>query len=263
MATTSDSKVHAYETVTETIEVLYDAKASNGSLRQVDNLTVSRSGDIFVCEDADNLEMGVISREREVAPFLKLSGPSQDPSELTGVVFDPSGTRMFFASQRAFGSGAIYEITGPFSRGRPADRFPPRMRVDVPEKIALATLLGRGVPVKVRVDRSVRLELAIHTSRTIAPRRRRGRAAVYSQKRRRLTFARRRRPRTGRGTTRLRLRPTRRARRTLRERRIDDLVVAVVATDAAGTGRRRIVEQFKVTRPRKRRRKRATGRPAP
>ena len=41
VATTSDSKVHAYETVTETIEVLYD-KASGGALKDADNLTVSR-----------------------------------------------------------------------------------------------------------------------------------------------------------------------------------------------------------------------------
>ena len=37
------------------------------------------------------------------------------------MVFDPSGTRMYFSSQRAFpkskllpGPGAIYEVTGPF-----------------------------------------------------------------------------------------------------------------------------------------------------
>jgi secreted PhoX family phosphatase len=46
-------------------------------------------------------------------------------SELTGVTFDPSGARMFVASQRAFveseleaGPGAIYEITGPFRGAR-------------------------------------------------------------------------------------------------------------------------------------------------
>ncbi len=253
VATTSDSKVHAYETVTETIEVLYD-KASGGALKDADNLTVSRSGDIFVCEDADNLEMCVISREREIAPFLQVTGPVDSQSELTGVVFDPSGTRLFFSSQRAFGSGAIYEVTGPFRTRRPPDRYPPRMKVDVPDSISLSTLLARGVPVRVRVDRGVRLELAVHSARTIRPKRRRGRAAIHSRKARRLTFARRKPRYAGRGTTRLRLRPTRRGRRKLRERRINDLVVAVVAVDANGTGRRRIVEQFDVKRRRRRRR---------
>jgi len=249
VATTSDSKVHAYETVTETIEVLYDAHATGGPLRNADNLTVSLSGDVFACEDRDNLEICVISREREVAPFLQVTGTAHDQSELTGVVFDPSGSRLFFASQRGFGPGVIYEVTGPFRRSRPPDRYPPRMRVEVPDTIALSALLARGVPVTVRVDRDVRLELAVHTARTIRPRRRRG----NSLKRRRLTFARRKRLAL-RGTTRLRLRPTRSARRILRRRRIADLMVAVVAIDASGTGSRRIVEQFRVIRPRRRRR---------
>lgn len=251
VATTSDSKVHAYQTITGTIEVLYDAQASNGPLRDVDNLTVSPSGDVFVCEDRDNLEICVISREREVAPFLQVTGTAHDQSELTGVVFDPSGTRLFFASQRAFGPGVIYEVTGPFQRERPPARYPPVMRVEVPDTIALSALLARGVPVSVRVDRAVRLELAVHTARTIRPRRRRG----NSRRRRRLTFA-RRKLLVGSGTTRLRLRPTRTARRILRRRRINDLVVAVVAEDPAGSGRRRIVEQFRVIRPRRRRRRR-------
>jgi hypothetical protein len=44
--------------------------------------------------------------------------------ELTGACFDPSGSRMFFASQRAFpagegpGPGAIYEVTGAFRGAR-------------------------------------------------------------------------------------------------------------------------------------------------
>ena len=56
-----------------------------------------------------------------MSKFLSVTGPQHVRSELTGVTFDPSGRRMFFASQRAFpennlepGPGAIYEITGPF-----------------------------------------------------------------------------------------------------------------------------------------------------
>ena len=43
---------------------------------------------------------------------------------LEGVTFDPSGSRMYFASQRAFGRGeqpgpgAIYEVSGPFRGSR-------------------------------------------------------------------------------------------------------------------------------------------------
>ena len=59
-----------------------------------------------------------------VAKFLSITGPQHRGSELTGVTFDPSGSRMYVSSQRAFaksdlqpGPGAIYELTGPFRGG--------------------------------------------------------------------------------------------------------------------------------------------------
>jgi hypothetical protein len=68
--------------------------------------------------------MGVITADRKVAKLLAATGPGHRGSEITGVTFDPSGSRMFFASQRAFppndpesGPGAISEVTGPFRRG--------------------------------------------------------------------------------------------------------------------------------------------------
>jgi hypothetical protein len=60
-----------------------------------------------------------------VSKFLSATGPIHAGSELTGVTFDPSGGRMYFSSQRAFGRGAapgpgaIFEVSGPF-RGSPA-----------------------------------------------------------------------------------------------------------------------------------------------
>jgi hypothetical protein len=67
--------------------------------------------------------MGVIDRSMRVSRFLSVTGPQHERSELTGVTFDPSGRRVYFASQRAFpksellpGPGAVYEITGPFKR---------------------------------------------------------------------------------------------------------------------------------------------------
>jgi hypothetical protein len=68
------------------------------------------------------MEIGIITPERVVAPFLRLVGAEHESSEMVGVVFDPSGTRMYFGSQRAYPAfagtpaarGAIYEVTGPF-----------------------------------------------------------------------------------------------------------------------------------------------------
>jgi hypothetical protein len=67
----------------------------------------------------------VIERDRRISRFLSVTGAEHLASELTGITFDPSGERMYFASQRAGGTdgapgpGAIYEISGPF-RGRRA-----------------------------------------------------------------------------------------------------------------------------------------------
>jgi secreted PhoX family phosphatase len=127
VSTTADDRVHAYDTRSEHIRVAYDGLASaNAPLLRVDQLTGSRAGEVFVCEDiaTEEIDIGLIERDGRVSKFLSVTGPQHRGSELTGVVFDPSGSRMYFASQRAFppsdvlpGPGAIYEITGPF-RGR-------------------------------------------------------------------------------------------------------------------------------------------------
>jgi secreted PhoX family phosphatase len=124
LTTTADHRVHAYDVARERIRVAYDGLASTSApLLRVDQLTGSRAGEVFVCEDiaTDEIDMGVIARDHSVSRFLSVTGPQHRGSELTGVTFDPSGRRMFVASQRAFaksefepGPGAIYEITGPF-----------------------------------------------------------------------------------------------------------------------------------------------------
>ena len=124
VSTTSDHRVHAYDVRRGRIEVIYDGLASRSApLLRVDQLTGSRAGEVFVCEDiaTDEIDMGLITPDRKVSKFLSVTGPKHRNSELTGVTFDPSGTRMFFSSQRAFpksdqepGPGTIYEITGPF-----------------------------------------------------------------------------------------------------------------------------------------------------
>lgn len=121
IATTEDSRVHAYETTTATMETLYDAATfEDPPLTGVDNVTVSHAGELFVCEDneREELDIRIITPTREVHPFLTVAGREHAGSELAGVVFDPSGRRMYFSSQTAFGEGAIYEVTGPFRTRR-------------------------------------------------------------------------------------------------------------------------------------------------
>jgi uncharacterized protein len=127
IATTGDSTIRAYDTRKRKVTPVYDPKRlPDPPLTDVDNVTVARSGDLFVCEDngaPDGIDIAIITPKpnREVARFARLSGTvhggdlsSEVASEATGVVFDPSGTRMYFASQRAYGPGAVYEVSGPF-----------------------------------------------------------------------------------------------------------------------------------------------------
>lgn len=117
-STKGDNSLRSYDIATRTIEKLYDpAESGNGGfLDGPDNLTVSRARDVFVCEDNGTTEFDVVmvTPERVIAPFLRCSGSIHARSELAGVIFSPDGERMYVSSQRAYGSGAVYEITGPF-----------------------------------------------------------------------------------------------------------------------------------------------------
>jgi secreted PhoX family phosphatase len=132
LATTGDSRIWAYDTRKQTMRPIYDAeKVPNAPLTDVDNVTIHKpSGDLFVCEDngaPDAYDVALVTPggrrhkgRRTVARFAQLTGTQHgDPdteaaSEITGVAFEPAGHRMYFASQRAFGVGVIYEVTGPF-----------------------------------------------------------------------------------------------------------------------------------------------------
>lgn len=148
--TKGDKKVWAYHPRTKTLEVIFDrALAPDSSLDAVDNVTVAASGDVYVCEDGGNMEIGLISPEHTVSPFVRMVGAHHEGSEMTGVVFDPSGTRMYFSSQRAYpivggtpvALGATYEVTGPF-RPPPAGAPPSPVYGPPAGERALGGLLG-------------------------------------------------------------------------------------------------------------------------
>ena len=100
----------------QTISVIYDDNTSpNPILTGVDNIVGSVSGDLFIAEDPGNLELVILEPNGATAAFLRVL--NQAGSELTGPAFDPSGTRLYFSSQRGptgTGSGITYEVRGPF-----------------------------------------------------------------------------------------------------------------------------------------------------
>jgi uncharacterized protein len=119
IGTTEDSKLHALDLDRQRITVVYDAfKVAEPPLLAMDQMTSSPAGELFVAEDNGKPEQGVsvLDPPRKVTRFLTVSGPIHKGSELSGIAFTPSGDRLYFASQRAYGKGAVYEVRGPFRR---------------------------------------------------------------------------------------------------------------------------------------------------
>ena len=172
-ATTQDDRVYAYHCADGLLEVLYDGVAlgDDAPLHDTDNVTVSpTSGDLFVCEDPGEHQVCIISVEGEAAAFARLPGVEHERSELTGPVFDPTGHRFYFTSQRMTGGGAIFEISGPFRRTRPEpepdDTVGPKVKIRTLGKTSLKRLLRSGQPFKLTVlDDSppVKLEVQLIT----------------------------------------------------------------------------------------------------
>jgi secreted PhoX family phosphatase len=113
LTTKGDNRVWRYDVVTATLSVAYDdATSCNPVLTGVDNVVVSRAGDVFVCEDGGDMQIVTLGADGSVSPFLQVMG--QDGSELTGPAFSPDGRRLYFSSQRGNGFGITYEVAGPF-----------------------------------------------------------------------------------------------------------------------------------------------------
>jgi secreted PhoX family phosphatase len=262
--TKGDKRVWAYDARVGTLEVVFDHFAApDSSLDAVDNITVSAVGEIFVCEDGGNMEIGIITPEREVAPFLRFTGPAHPvegefKSEVCGVVFDPSGTRMYCTSQRAHpqsssapGPGAVYEITGPFRQpaggaaespfGRPAGERPggplrkgedPELRVTAPSRVRRTALLRRPLVIEVTAPEGAQVSAVLDTqdlATTPGPDGTTDRPRTVALARRRFVGLRRpRRPRLRLGVA---------ARRRLRRRR-GSLTARLLVTARLPDGRR-------------------------
>jgi hypothetical protein len=240
LVTTADSTIHVYDTGTAKLSILYRAAdVADAPLKDIDNIHVSRSGDVFVAEDTgapDPLDVGIISPEKTVSRFLKFTGPAHNGSEVVGLTFDPSGTRFYVGSQRYLGVGGIFEITGPFrqtpgphpvftpiptatatavptvaptasptpSPQSPAPEIP--IGIEVARRIAISTLISRGLPLGLTLDKAATIRVRL-TARIVQKGRRRT-VTLFSVTRK-----------PGRGSSMLRFKPTKAAVKILRARR--------------------------------------------
>jgi secreted PhoX family phosphatase len=115
--TKRDHRVWAVDTVTGSLTILYDrATSATPILSGVDNVVVSSAGDVIVAEDGGDMQIVAITPSGTIVPIVQVVG--QSSSEICGPAFDPSGTRLYFSSQRGTSGtsagGITYEISGPF-----------------------------------------------------------------------------------------------------------------------------------------------------
>ena len=111
--TKGDNRVWCYDTLSQRIDVIYDAAtSSNPILTGVDNVAITPGGDVLVAEDGGNMQIVVLTTDFEPIPLLQIIG--QDDSEICGPAFDPTYRRLYFSSQNGMTGrgedGITYEI---------------------------------------------------------------------------------------------------------------------------------------------------------
>ena len=118
-----DNRVWAYDPTAQSIRVIYDDdRYSDPVLTGVDNVVVAPSGDVLVAEDGGDMQLVAITPSGDVHPIAQVV--THVGSEIAGPAFDPSGTRLYFSSQRGpnggIHEGITFEIRGPFTAGEKA-----------------------------------------------------------------------------------------------------------------------------------------------
>lgn len=164
----SGGRVYSYDPVTHAYDLVYaEEDYEDPILTDCDNAVVCpRNGDLLVCEDTGNFDICLITTDGQLARFVHMDGrhhgfsETDASSETTGPSFDPSGTRLYFASQRAYVAGVIYEITGPWRKRTAPPEEPPgkpprpgplplRLRIEAFHRAYRESLLDQGMRVSV------------------------------------------------------------------------------------------------------------------
>jgi uncharacterized protein len=116
-STKHDGRIWRYDVATQRLGVLYDmVRHPAPILKGVYNLTMAPGGELLVAEDGDDMQVVAIRADGTLQAVLQV--PTHKQSEIAGIAFDPSGTRLYFSSQRGAsgrnGDGVTYEVSGPF-----------------------------------------------------------------------------------------------------------------------------------------------------
>jgi uncharacterized protein len=183
MVESSAGRVIAYDPKTGAYDQVYaESDYKEPILTDPDNAIVCpRSGDLLVCEDAGSFDICMITPEGEIARLVHLDGKQHGESstdassETTGPSFDPSGKRLYFSSQRAYVSGAVYEVTGPWRARPPAAKpgpsnprpgpVPLRMRIEARHPLNGRRLKDHGMRVSIIPSRKIDVEVVLRAPR--------------------------------------------------------------------------------------------------
>lgn len=116
--TKHDNRVWAFDIANNSLRILYDAaRVADPVLLGVDNITTTSAGDVLVAEDNGDMQIVALTAAG-LKPVVQIEGHRD--SEVAGPAFDPSGTRLYFSSQRGpsgrSSDGVTYEVSGPFTK---------------------------------------------------------------------------------------------------------------------------------------------------
>jgi secreted PhoX family phosphatase len=113
-ATKGDNRIWELNVATGEIRIMLKLKSF---IRDVDDVTHTPAGGLLVAEDGSGMEVKYIAKSTStVKTLIKL--PEHSFSEITGLAFDPGGTRLYFSSQRgntdSGSNGITFELSGDF-----------------------------------------------------------------------------------------------------------------------------------------------------
>lgn len=131
LTTKGDDRVWMFDITAQTIVVLYDAADfTEPVLTGVDHVIAQAgTGNLVVAEDGNGSDFQAVMIRRDdfaVFPIVQMTGPQHgqpapppfdgisSTSEVSGLAFNPAGDRLYLNSQRGFGLGITYEVTGPW-----------------------------------------------------------------------------------------------------------------------------------------------------
>lgn len=113
--TKRDNQVWHYNVLTGELRTHYDAR---GIISNADAIAASPNGDLLVAEDGSDMRIILFPKDGS-DPRTLVDIIGHYDSEITGLAFDPTGTRLYFSSQRGkFGedeTGVTYELSGDFT----------------------------------------------------------------------------------------------------------------------------------------------------